>query len=170
MWEKGISLPRAQQKPALLISACLVGHFCRYDGGTCPLPEAFKRQLEDRFDLIPFCPEEEGGLSTPRVPAEIQGGTGADVLTGKARVLNRNGEDVTAAYLRGAQKAAATVRKERITVAVLKARSPACGPGQIYDGSFSGRLKPGDGVTAAMLRTLKVRIFSEEDLLELISE
>ncbi len=156
--------------PKILISACLVGQYCRYDGGTCSLGAQQLEALARHFEPVPYCPEVEGGLPTPRVPAEIQGGAGADVLAGRASVRNRNGEDVTEAYLTGAEKAAALVKREGIRLAVLKARSPACGSGQIYDGSFSGRLIPGDGVTAAKLREMGVQIYSEENLQALISE
>ncbi len=109
-------------------------------------------------------------MPTPRVPAEIQGSSGEEVLAGAARVVNKLGEDVTEYYLRGAQQAAELVRRESLQLALLKARSPACGVGLIYDGSFSGRLKPGYGVAAARLRELGVKIFCEEELDRLFAE
>lgn len=158
------------KRPALLISACLLGRNCRYDGGHCALPEGVQRALNEACELVPVCPEEEGGLPTPRIPAEIQGGTGAEVLAGEACVRNQSGEDVTSAYLRGAARAEELARRYRVGIALLKARSPACGTGEIYDGSFSGRLKPGDGVAAARLRQLGLRLFSEEQIGELLQE
>jgi uncharacterized protein YbbK (DUF523 family) len=109
------------------------------------------------------CPEEDGGLGTPRPAAEIVGGDGADVLKGTARVLTKGGVDVTEEYLAGARYAVEAARAAGAESAILKARSPSCGSGCIYDGSFSRTLKGGDGVTAALLRAEGVEVFSEQD-------
>ena len=114
-------------------------------------------------DILPICPEVSGGLPTPRPPAEIQGGDGGDVLEGRARVVNIEGKNVTAEFLAGAQKALRVVRCWDIKEAVLKARSPSCGLGQIYDGSFSGRLVEGNGVTAALLKREGIIVKNEEE-------
>jgi len=105
---------------------------------------------EGRAVLV--CPEVDGGLGTPRPPAEIVGGDGADVLAGRARVVTVQGEDVTEAYIRGAERALRVAEQRGATRAILKARSPSCGSGNIYDGTFSKTLLAGDGVTAALLK------------------
>jgi len=144
-----------------LVSACLVGIPCRYDGGSCPHDQL--QALAARGRVLPLCPEVLGGLPTPRPPAEIQGGDGGDVLEGRARVVNIEGKDVTAEFLAGAQEALRIAQRWGIKEAVLKTRSPSCGVGQIYDGSFSGRLKEGEGVTAALLRREGIIVKSGED-------
>jgi len=144
----------------VLVSACLLGISCRYDGDSCP-DERLQR-LAAQGKALPFCPEVLGGLPTPRPPAEIQGGDGSDVLEGRARVVNIEGRDVTAEFLAGAKEALRLAQHWHIREAILKARSPSCGAGQIYDGSFSGRLVEGDGVTAALLRREGLIVKNEE--------
>jgi len=136
-----------------IISACLLGIACRYDGGDCLHPAAAKLAREG--GLLPVCPEQLGGLSTPRSPAEIHGGAGADVLGGAARVVNGEGHDVTAAFLQGAHQVAALCARLGVTEAWLKARSPSCGVGGVRSGEA---LVAGDGVTAALLRQRGVRV------------
>lgn len=109
---------------------------------------------------LPFCPEQLGGLPTPRPAAEITGGDGAAVLDGAARVLTAGGEDVTAAFLRGAQEAVRLAQAADAGAALLRSGSPACGAGRIHDGSFTGRLTAGDGVAAAALRRLGLKLES----------
>lgn len=133
-----------------LVSACLAGVPCRYDGR--PLPDAAVVAAVRDGRAVPLCPEELGGMSTPRPPAEIVGGDGADVLDGLARVLDARGADVTAAVLLGARRVADEARRRGIGRAVLQDRSPSCGCGCIHDGSFSGRTTPGDGVLTALLK------------------
>lgn len=145
----------------LLVSACLVGIPCQYNGGSCPDDQI--QALATQGDILPLCPEVLGGLPTPRPPAEIQGGDGWDVLEGWARVVNIERKDVTTEFLAGAQKALRIALRWGIKEAILKARSPSCGVGQIYDGSFSGRLIEGDGVTAALLKREGIIIKSEEE-------
>jgi len=147
--------------PPLLVSACLVGIPCRYDSGSCPNDQL--QALAAQGDVLPLCPEVLGGLPTPRPLAEIQGGDGGDVLEGQAQVVNIEGRDVTAEFLAGAQKALRIIQRWDIKEAVLKARSPSCGVSQIYDGSFSGRLVEGDGVTAALLKREGIIVKSEEE-------
>jgi uncharacterized protein YbbK (DUF523 family) len=144
-----------------LVSACLTGIPCQYDGGSCPYDQL--QALATQGDVLPLCPEVLGGLSTPRPPAEIQGGDGWDVLGGRAWVVNIEGKDVTAEFLAGAQKALRVARRWGIKEAILKAHSPSCGVGQIYDGSFSGRLVEGDGVTAALLKREGIIVTNEEE-------
>lgn len=145
-----------------LVSACLVGIKCRYDGKSNPhqkLTEPFKKG-----SLIPICPEHFGGLSTPRPPAEIFGGDGQDVLSGKAKVIQKDGTDVTENFIRGAKIVLEFAGRLDVKEVVLKARSPSCGCGLIYDGSFSDELIPGDGVTTALLKQNGIKVKTEEDL------
>ena len=134
----------------ILVSACLLGTPCRYDGSG--KADARLLKLGAKRQLIPVCPELLGGLPTPRPPAERVG----------ARILDKNGADVTAAYLRGAQETLRLARLLGCKTAILKARSPSCGAGQIYDGTFSGTLVAGQGVTAALLSQNGVTVFTEE--------
>ena len=150
-----------EDKPALLVSACLLGVACNHEGRGSP--RAVVEDLERRYRLIPVCPEVLGGLPTPRAAAELSGGDGAAVLAGEAVVVNVDGADVTAAYRRGAEAAVALARATGATRAVLKARSPSCGSSRIYDGTFSRRLVDGQGVTAAALRAAGLEVDSDED-------
>ena len=142
-----------------LISACLLGVRCRYDGGHSRDVAAIKQHETDT--LIAVCPEELGGLPTPRPPAEIVGGDGEDVLAGTAKVMTAAGEDVTDAYLRGAHHTLRIAQSHGATRVILKARSPSCGCGHIYDGTFSSTLKAGDGVTAALLKQHGIAVISQ---------
>jgi len=147
----------------ILVSRCLLGQRVRYDGGAHgPFTLLERWQQEGR--VVPLCPEVAGGLPTPRAPAEIAGGQGAQVLDGLLPVLTLDGEDVTAAFVDGAEQALALVAQHGIRLALLKARSPSCGNRENYDGSFSGTKVAGEGVTAAALRRAGVQIFSEEEL------
>lgn len=141
-----------------IISACLLGIRCRYDGGDSRNETAIKQK--ETSELIPVCPEEAGGLSTPRPPAEIVDGDGNDVLDGKAKVITVDGTDVTEAYLKGAHHALQVAQSHGATHVILKARSPSCGCGDIYDGTFSGTLTSGDGVTTALLKRHGITITS----------
>lgn len=152
--------PSAQKLP-VLVSACLAGCACRYDGSGRHDDRVAGLVAEGRAVLV--CPEEDGGLGTPRPPAEIVGGDGHDVLAGTARVLTRAGEDVTEAYLTGAHRALEAARTSGATTAVLKARSPSCGKDQIYDGTFTRTLSPGAGVTVALLEANGVRVITDEE-------
>lgn len=145
----------------LLVSACLLGIPCQYDGGSSPDDQL--QALAARGSVLPICPEVMGGLTTPRPPAEIQGGDGGDVVDGRARVVNIEGKDVTAEFLAGAKEVLRLAQRWHIKQAVLKARSPSCGAGQIYDGSFSGRLVKGDGVTTALLKRERIVVNNEEE-------
>lgn len=146
----------------IVISACLIGEKCRYNG-----LDSKSQAVMNRFEegsLIQICPEQMGGLSTPRPAAEIVGGDGADVIDGKARVITVDGEDKTAAFLAGAYRALESAQAHRATHAILKSKSPSCGCGKIYDGSFTGKLTDNDGVTAALFRRHGIKIMTEEDL------
>lgn len=145
----------------LLVSACLLGLPCRYDGGSCPVTTL--RHLAAQGHAIPICPEVAGGLPIPRPPAEMCGGGGGDVLDGRAWVVREDGTDVSDAFIAGARAALDLARRCGITRAVLKANSPSCGVGLVYDGTFGGRLTGGDGVTAALLRREGIAVNTEED-------
>lgn len=142
----------------ILISACLLGAGCRYDGGGNPVLSV--EALMGQYQLIPICPEQLGGLPTPREPSERQG----------AHVITKSGRDVTAQYTRGAEQALYLARLFGCKKAVLKERSPSCGAGRIYDGTFSRTLTPGDGVTAALLKANGIRVYGESEIEALLDE
>lgn len=134
----------------ILASACLLGLPCRYDGKSKPCAAAMEA-IEKGHVLIPVCPEIFGGLSTPRDPAERQG----------ERVTTRSGRDVTAAYERGAQETLRLAKLYGVGRALLKENSPSCGLGRIYDGTFTGTLTSGQGVTAQLLTENGIEVFGE---------
>lgn len=138
----------------ILVSACLLGCPCRYDGQGKAHPEVESLRAQGH-ELIPVCPEQLGGLPTPRPPAERQ----AD-----GRVVNREGTDVTAQYQRGAELALKTAQKHGCELAILKERSPSCGSREIYDGTFSRRLVPGEGVTVQRLRQAGIPVLGESQM------
>lgn len=141
------------------ISACLTGIACRYDGRSNlvqPLD-----QLIPQGKAIAFCPEVLGGLTTPREPAEIVGGTAEDVWSGKAKVMTVSGEDVTESFKAGARIALEQAEQAHITVAVLKANSPSCGSQMVYDGTFSGNKIIGSGLTATLFRQNGIQVVDE---------
>jgi uncharacterized protein YbbK (DUF523 family) len=146
-----------------LISACLLGIKCAWDG-----QDIYKSdkaiELSNSEMLMPVCPEQLGGLRTPRAPQEIQGWGGEGVLDGKCKVLNINGEDVTQEFIAGAEETLKIVKLFHIKEFIGKSRSPSCGCGQIYDGTFSRQLIDGDGVTTALLKRNGIRIITEEGL------
>ena len=139
----------------ILISACLLGVCCRYDGASKPHPLA--AALAERHTLVPVCPEQLGGLPTPRPPAERRDG----------RVATQSG-DVTEQYRRGAEETLKLCKLFGCEVAVLKERSPSCGHGQVYDGTFSGALTAGDGVTAELLTTNGIPVYGESQIKALL--
>jgi uncharacterized protein YbbK (DUF523 family) len=151
-------------KRKVMVSACLLGIKCRYDGTAKANPELARLALAG-FELVSFCPECLGNLPIPRLPAEIKNSDGAAVIAGKALVLNRQGVDYTPQFYAGAVKTLELYQKHRPELVVLKAHSPSCGVGWIYDGSFSGKLRPGDGVTAALLRENGAVLYTEVDFL-----
>ena len=136
----------------ILISACLLGIGCRYDGKHNANPDVLK--LKEKYNLIPVCPEIYGGLPTPRVPSERIG----------EKVMMKDGHDVTENYLKGAREALELCRIYDIEIAVLKERSPSCGKGEIYDGTFSGTLTARDGVTAELLISEGIKVLGESEI------
>ena len=143
---------RSESRPALLVSACLLGTRCNHEAGHSR--RSAVEALAETHLLVPVCPEVCGGLSTPRPAAERVG----------ERVVNVAGEDVTDAYERGARAAVELAIAVGAQRAVLKARSPSCGAHEVYDGSFSRTLRPGEGVTAAALRAAGVEVVSEDEV------
>lgn len=135
-----------------VVSACLAGEICRYDGGTNTIDAVVELVKQGRAVCV--CPEELGGLPTPRDPNEIMNG----------RVKTKAGRDCTEAFQQGAQKGLDIARAEGCTHAILKARSPSCGAGRIYDGTFSKKLIPGNGVFAALLIQHGFHVATEEEL------
>ncbi|MCR5808899.1 MAG: DUF523 domain-containing protein [Clostridiales bacterium] len=131
----------------LIVSKCLTGECCRYDGRSTPDEEIIA--LVKAGKAIAVCPEQLGGLPTPRTPAELTA-SGEAVLRGRGAAVTRDGRDVTAAFIAGANEALRIAKEAGAERAILKAKSPSCGHGLIYDGSFNGRLTCGSGVTAAL--------------------
>lgn len=146
----------------IIASACLCGVDCKYNAGNNLNEDVYKLFKEGKVVLV--CPEQMGGLKTPRVPAEIVGGDGLDVLEGRAKVLTKEGEDVTKEFIKGAEetlKLANALIPEKI---ILKAKSPSCGCGNIYDGTFSSKLINGNGVAAELLIKNKFSVITEEEM------
>ena len=141
----------------ILVSACLLGVPCRYDGASKAHGDVV-RLAEAGHILIPVCPEQLGGLPTPRPPAERRGDG----------VFTQAGDDVTEPYRRGAEQTLALCRLLGCEAAILKDRSPSCGAGAVYDGTFSRRLTAGDGVTAALLRENSITVVGESRISELV--
>lgn len=141
-------------KKNILVSACLLGQSCRYDGKSKPCERVIA--LKDTYNLIPICPEVMGGLPTPRTPSEICG----------ELVLMKDGRNVTENYNRGAQKALEVARENACTVAILKEKSPSCGSGLIHNGLFDGGLIEGDGITAKLLKSQGIRVLGESEITE----
>ncbi|MCL6416695.1 DUF523 domain-containing protein [Aestuariirhabdus sp. Z084] len=147
----------------ILVSACLLGQRVRYDGAGFA-PDNLLSRWSAQGRLISLCPEMAGGLPVPRPPAEIIGGQGGKVLNAKARVVTATGDDVTQPFLDGARIALERCQQERVSIAILKSRSPSCGNKESYDGSFSGTRIEGQGVTAALLHQSGIRVFNEHEL------
>ncbi|SRR6056297_448322 len=142
----------------ILISACLLGINCKYSGENNKikgLEELLKKEI-----LIPVCPEQLGGLETPRKPSEI-------ITKNRIKyVVDKNGNDVTSQFLKGAEETLKIVNMYNIKEAILKSNSPSCGCGSIYDGTFSGKIVKGDGITSALLKSKNIKIFNETNYFE----
>lgn len=145
----------------ILVSACLAGINCKYNGKNNYM-ERYAKMLESK-EALPVCPEQLGGCPTPRPPAEIQDGDGAGVLDGKCSVIRKTGEDATREFIKGAEETLRLAKAVGADTAILKARSPSCGCGTIYDGTFSGQLKSGNGVTAELLIRNGIKVMTEEE-------
>lgn len=139
-------------KVKILVSACLLGQNCKYNGGNNKNEDVLK--LAENYELVPVCPECFGGLPIPRVPSEIRDG----------RVYSKNGEDLTEAFLAGAEHTLYIAKECNAPVALLKENSPSCGFGMIYDGSFSGKKIEGNGITAQLLYDDEIQVFGESQI------
>ena len=140
----------------ILISACLGGDKCKYDGHTNYT--SLIKDLLEKYELVPFCPEVEGGLPTPRKPSERKGD----------KVVNNAGKDVTRNFQLGAEKALNICKYLNIKIAILKENSPSCGVNQIYDGNFKNKLIKGEGVTTELLRKNGIAVYNENQIEELL--
>lgn len=145
----------------ILVSACLCGINCRYSGDS-NADEKVKELLKNG-EAIPVCPEQLGGLETPRLACEIVGGTGKEVLQGKAKVIDKDGNDRTLGFIKGAHEVLNIAKMMGINKAILKAKSPSCGCGKIYDGTFSGNKISGNGVAAQLLLENGIEVITEEE-------
>lgn len=138
----------------IIVSACLLGDNCKYNGGN-----NYNRELSNflkDYEVIKVCPEVMGGLAIPRVPSEIKNG----------KVINQEGVDVTHKYQLGALKTLEIAKDNNIKIAILKSNSPSCGSGKIYDGTFSKTLISGDGVTTKLLKENKIIVLNEENFID----
>lgn len=151
MDDKKIEKFLSQKGAKVLVSACLLGESCRYDGKSKEVPEI--RRLAKYYTLLPICPEVLGGLNSPRDPSEIV----------KDRVLSAKGRDVTENYQNGAYWASALARLQKVRLAILKDRSPSCGSTEVHDGSFTGKVLPGKGITTIRLEKEGVLVLNEEE-------
>lgn len=148
----------------ILVSACLLGENVRYDGGNLFQDHPLINRWRNEGRIVPMCPEVAGGLPIPRPAAESWQGDGRSVLAGSANVITREGEDVTDAFIAGADAALRTAVAQNCVMAVLAARSPSCGNREIYDGSFSGTLIAGQGTAAARLTQAGIPVFNQFEL------
>ncbi|KAB8138017.1 DUF523 domain-containing protein [Gracilibacillus oryzae] len=148
----------------ILVSSCLAGLKVRYNG-TDSLDERINKLVREK-KAVTICPELLGGFSTPREPAEIVGGDGEDVLDGKARVVEKSGNDVTELYIKGAYAALEKAIKLNTSLVVLKENSPSCGSSIIYNGEFKGKKIVGNGVTSALLKRNGIKVISEVQFAE----
>lgn len=139
-------------KEKILVSACLLGVNCKYSGGNNYNQKVID-YIKDK-EVIPVCPEITGGLSTPRPPSERIGD----------KVINNQGIDVTTEYIKGAEETLKLAKLFNVKKALLKAKSPSCGNGKIYDGTFSGVLIDGNGVTSELLKSNGIEVITEQDL------
>lgn len=144
-------------KTKIIVSACLLGENCKYNGGNNKCDDIIA--LAEKFEIIPVCPECFGGLPIPRVPSEIRDG----------RVYSKTGEDLTGAFLSGAEQTLYIAKEANAPCAVLKENSPSCGFGKIYDGTFSGNKIDGNGITAQLLYDNEIQVFGESQVKKLIN-
>lgn len=133
----------------IIVSACLLGENCKYSGGNNRCEEVIN--LKEKYNLIPVCPEKLGGLKIPRLPAEIR----------NKKVYTQSGKEVTTNFMLGATKVLEIAKKNNCHIAVLKERSPSCGCGEVYDGTFTSKLVKGNGLTAQLLLENDIKIVGE---------
>ena len=145
----------------IIVSACLAGVNCRHDGKN--KEDVLIQKLISKRLAVPLCPEVLGGRPVPRVPCEISGGTAEQVLAGTATVRDKNGRDVTHEVLDGVKIFMKAVARMNVTAVILKTKSPSCGKGKIYDGTFTGKMTDGNGVLTAVLLKEGIKVYTEED-------
>lgn len=150
-----MNMSQHDSQPQFIVSACLCGISCRYNGGDNAVPELVR--LYEEGKCIAVCPELDGGLPVPRPPCELRGG----------RAFSCAGEDCTGAFLKGAEKALHLAIAHGISVAILKDKSPSCASTAVYDGTFSGRVVPGQGLAASMLADNGIGLFNENNFYDL---
>jgi uncharacterized protein YbbK (DUF523 family) len=151
-----------KNKPYILISSCLLGLHTQWDEDCKKIEELIELVKEGK--AIFFCPEQGGGLSTPRIPSEIEyGKTSSLVLSDKAKVLSKEGKDVTKEFVNGAKMALQLCKEFDLKIAILKAKSPSCGSMKTYDGSFTGTKRKGSGITAELLKQNGIKVYNEEN-------
>ena len=149
----------------IIVSACLLGENCKYSGGNNKSENVIKYLEDNEYILV--CPEQLGGLSTPRNPSEIityGNKDGNDVLSGCTKVLSNKGIDVTKNFIQGAEETLKIAKEHNAKTAILKAGSPSCGYKKIYDGTFLGNKIQGMGVTAAILNKENIALLDEDDI------
>ena len=145
-----------------LCSACLLGIKCRYDGKSKPDKKIIG--LSRKEALIPVCPEQLGGLETPRPAVQLQNCSGEDVLDGKGTIATQDNKDMSLYFINGAKETLRIAKLFNIKQAIMKQRSPSCGCGQVHDGSFTGKTIKGNGITTALLLRNDIKVITEEDL------
>ena len=146
-------------KESIIISACLLGPKCRYDGGNSQISELDHLDL----DFIPVCPEEAGELGIPRPPAELTE-FAKDVVEGRGKIINKNGDNVTQQFLDGSKKEISKLKSSNAQIAILKSRSPSCGYGQVYEGTFTGNLCKGNGIFSQICEDEGVKVISSDHI------
>jgi len=151
-------------KQRILISACLLGEHVRYDGGHSKVESQLIQQWQQEGRMVSTCPEMAGGLSVPRMPAEIIDGNAESVLQGKSSIQRKDGGDVTDAYMSGAEKTLALCMQHKVQIAILKEGSPSCGVTCVNDGSFSSHKIDGQGITARLLSRHGISVFNEAQI------
>lgn len=151
-----------------IISACLCGVNCKYNGKN-NLKQGVEKLLKQGI-LIPVCPEQLGGMETPREPHEIVNSTASEVLDGKGKVLSKTYKDSTDKFIKGAYETLKIAKSLGVKEAILKSNSPSCGFGTIYNGNFSGEKIRGNGVTAELLKRENIKIYNEEYIEKLLNE
>ncbi len=152
----------------ILVSACLAGINCKYNGKSNLNREIQKMVACGR--AIPVCPEQLGGCPTPRMKTEIFNGTGEDVLAGKSQVIREDGEDMTEKFIGGGEEVLKIAQLVGAKKAIMKSKSPSCGCGEIYDGTFSGKLIKGNGVTSEILLKNNIKVVTENEIEEFLRE
>lgn len=145
----------------IIVSACLCGENCKYNGGNNE-NEKVKNFIKDK-EVIYVCPEQMGGLSTPRNPSEIIG-SAKGVLKGIDKIISNKGVDVSGEFISGAKQVLEIAKENKVSLAILKAKSPSCGKGLVYDGTFTGNKIIGNGITAQILMDYGVNVINEDEL------